>query len=74
MYKRINISFAEQSFIWDNSVAAVYVVIIGFRQLTEEGANLLASGDINSDSVEKIVSHINQYLLNLRPPLSLRLV
>lgn len=61
----ININFAHQTFKWDNNGAAVHVVIIGFRKSTVDASHLFTYESINSDPVEKIVPHINQYLLNL---------
>ncbi len=63
----IHITFAHQSFQWNNEakgVAAVHCVIIGFSRILPDVFRLFEYATINSAPHETIASAINPYLVN----------
>jgi hypothetical protein len=63
----IHITFAHQSFQWNNEakgVAAVHCVIIGFSRVLPDVFRLFEYATINSAPHETIASAINPYLVN----------
>ncbi|MFN8114855.1 MAG: DNA methyltransferase [Bacteroidia bacterium] len=65
--ENININFAHQTFKWKNEAkgnAAVYCVIIGFSMKNVQRKKLYEYENVKSEALERIVSHINPYLLD----------
>lgn len=62
----VHILFAHRTFKWSNEAtgkAAVYCVIIGFSLREPENARLFEYEDIRGEAEEKLVPHINGYLV-----------
>ena len=67
--EKIYIHFAHQTFGWSNEAkgnAAVYCVIIGFAKYDIAKKLLFEYENIKSNPTERIVSHINPYLLEAK--------
>ncbi|WP_310558914.1 DNA methyltransferase [Flavobacterium sp.] len=67
--EKIYIHFAHQTFGWSNEAkgnAAVYCVIIGFAKFDISKKLLFEYENIKSNPTERIVSHINPYLLEAK--------
>jgi hypothetical protein len=67
--EKIFIHFAHQTFGWSNEAkgnAAVYCVIIGFAKFDVPKKLLFEYENIRSNPTERIVSHINPYLLETK--------
>ncbi|MDP2067598.1 MAG: class I SAM-dependent DNA methyltransferase [Lutibacter sp.] len=67
--EKIHIHFAHQTFSWSNEAkgnAAVYCVIIGFAKFDIPKKLLFEYENIKSNPTERIVSHINPYLLEAK--------
>jgi len=67
--EKIHIHFAHQTFSWSNEAkgnAAVYCVIIGFSKFDIPKKLLFEYENIKSHPTERIVSHINPYLLEAK--------
>ena len=67
--EKIHINFAHQTFGWSNEAkgnAAVYCVIIGFAKFDVPKKLLFEYENIKSNPTERIVSHINPYLLEAK--------
>ncbi|MDU5333904.1 DNA methyltransferase [Enterococcus sp.] len=60
----INISFAHQTFKWDNNGASVFVVIIGMETQNKRNKELFIYDDISKSPIKTIVPKINEYLIN----------
>ncbi|MDO9152114.1 MAG: hypothetical protein Q7U47_00105 [Paludibacter sp.] len=67
--EKLYIHFAHQTFGWSNEAkgnAAVYCVIIGFAKFDISKKLLFEYENIKSNPTERIVSHINPYLLEAK--------
>jgi hypothetical protein len=67
--EKLHIHFAHQTFCWSNEAkgnAAVYCVIVGFAKYDIPKKRLFEYENIKSDPTERIVSHINPYLLDTK--------
>lgn len=67
--ENVYIHFAHQTFKWSNEAkgnAAVYCVIIGFAKFDIPKKKLFEYESIKSEPTERIVSHINPFLLEAK--------